>query len=63
MYYGIDNTVEQLRCVVLGYLKDLDVMSQKVSKQQQALEEMKEQFEIASTELASSRRALSDVMN
>lgn len=63
MYYGIDNTVEQLRCVVLGYLKDLDVMSQKVSKQQQALEEMKEQFEVASTELASSRRALSDVMN
>ena len=63
MYYGIDNTVEQLRCVVSGYQEDLDVMSQKVSKQQEALEEMKKQFEIASTELASSRRALSDVMN
>ena len=43
--------------------KDLDVMSQKVSKQQEALEEMKKQFETASTELASSRGALSDVMN
>ena len=28
-------------------------MSQEVSKQQEALEEMKKQFEIASTELAS----------
>ena len=63
LYYGIDNTVEQLKCVVSGYQEDLDVMSQKVSKQQEALEEMKEQFEIASTELASSRRALSDVTN
>ena len=62
MYYGIDNTVEQLKCVVAGYQEDLDVMSQKVSKQKEALEEMK-QFQIASTELASSRRTLSDVMN
>ena len=59
----IDNTVEQLRCVVSSYQEDLDVMSQKVSKQLEALEQMKKQFEIESTELASSRCALSDVMN
>ena len=32
LYYGINNTVEQLKCVVSGYQEDLDVMSQKVSK-------------------------------
>lgn len=63
MYYGIDNTVEQLKCQVSTYQEDLEVMTQKVSKQQEALDEMKKQVEIASAELAASRHALSDVTN
>ena len=59
MYYGLDNTVEQLKGAVSSYQEDLELMSEKVTKQQEALEEM----ESASTELASSRRALSDVTN
>ena len=38
-------------------------MTQKVSKQQEALDEMKKQVEIASAELAASRHALFDVTN
>ena len=60
MHYGINSTVEQLKCAVSSY-QDLEGMSQKVSKQQEALDEMKKQVEIASTELAASRCALSDV--
>jgi len=63
MHYGIDSTVQQLKCAVSSYQEDLEVMSQKVSKQQEALDEMKKQVEIASTELTASRRALSDVTN
>ena len=63
MYYGLDNTVEQLKGAVSSYQEDLELMSEKVTKQQEALEEMKKQMESASTELASSRRALSDVTN
>lgn len=61
MYYGMDKTIEQLENVVCGYQEDLETMSHKASEQQEALEEMKEQLEIASTELVSSRRALSDI--
>ena len=60
---GMDNTVEQLKSVVCGYQEELKIMSHKVSEQQEALEEMKKQLEFASTELASSRCALSDVSN
>jgi len=63
IHYGIDSTVQQLKCAVSSYQEDLEVMSQKVSKQQEALDEMKKQVEIASTELTASRRALSDVTN
>ena len=63
MYYGKDNAVEQLKSVVCDYQEDLKIMSQKVSEQQEALQEMKKQLEVASAELASSRRALSDVSN
>ena len=63
MYYGTDNTVEQLRCQVSVYQEDLEVMAQRVSKQQETLREIRKQAEIASTELAASRQALSDVTN
>ena len=63
MYYGVDKTVEQLKHSVSSYQEDLEVMSQKVSKQQYALDKMKKQVEIASNELACSRHALSDVTN
>ena len=61
MYYGIDKKVKHLKSVVSGYQADLEEMSQKVSEQQKALEELKMEMEIARTEVASSRRALSDV--
>ena len=60
MYYG---TVKQLKSVVCGYQEKLKIMSHRVSEQQEALEEMKKQLEVASAELASSRCALSDVSN
>ena len=41
MYYSIDNTVEQLKCQVSTYQEDLEVITLKVSKQQEALDEMK----------------------
>lgn len=63
MYYGMDNTVEELKSTVCGYQGELKTMFHKVSKQQDALEEMKKQLEFANTELASSKRALSDVSN
>ena len=63
MYYGTDNTVEQLRCQVSAYQEDLEIMAQRVSKQQETLREIRKQAEIASTEVAASRQALSDVTN
>lgn len=52
MQYGSDKTaVKQLKCIVSGYQEDLDVMSQKVSEKQKALEEMSTQLEIARTDL------------
>lgn len=59
MYYGMDKTIEQLDNVVCGYQEDLEIMSHKVSEQQEALEEMKRQLEDART----SRHALSDISN
>ena len=46
-----------------AYQEDLEVMAQKVSRQQEALDETKKQVEIASSELAASRYALSDITN
>ena len=63
MYYGMDSTVEQLQNAMCGYQEDLEAMSHKVSEQQEALKELKKQLEVASTDLASTRCALSDVSN
>ena len=51
MFYGVDRTVEHLKSVMSRYQEDLEEMSQKVSEQQKALEDMKMRMEIASTEL------------
>ena len=37
MYYGMDNTVEQLKSVVCGYQEDIKIISHKVSERQEAL--------------------------
>ena len=63
MYYGADVTVQQLKGQVSAYQENLEVMSLKLSKQKEVLEEMKKQIEIADSELAASRHALSDVTN
>ena len=63
MYYGADVTVQQLKGQVSAYQENLEVMSLKLSKQQEVLKEMKKQIEIADSELAAFRHAQSDVTN
>ena len=63
MSYGVDKTVEHLQSVVSDYQANLGEMSDKVSEQQKALQEMKIQMEKARAELTASKCALSDVTN
>lgn len=63
MYYGVDSTVKQLQSAMCGYQEDLEAMSHEVSKHQEALKTVTKQLEVANTDLASTRRALSDVSN
>ena len=63
MQYGTDNTAQQLISIVSGHHNDLEAMTEKVTGQQKELEEMKKQMDIAKSELASSRHALSDITN
>ena len=44
MYYGIDNTVQQLKSLVSSYQNDLEAMRLKVTEQQKESEEMEKQM-------------------
>ena len=63
MYYGTDNTVQQLIFLVSRYQNDPEAMTLKVTEQRKELEEMEKQMNAAKSELASSRHALSNVTN
>ena len=63
MYYGLEKTLKRLENAVCGYQKTLKEMSHTVTEQQEDLKEMKRKLEFTSSELASSRFALSDMTN